>query len=218
MHSTIRVMIVDDHAVVREGLRLLLNTEPGMEVVGEASDGIEAIERVRYFHPDIVLLDLVMPRKDGIAAIAEIKKEAPEAKIMVLTAFAEDERILPAIKSGASAYLLKDSSPRELLEAIRDVHSGQASLHPSVARQLMQQLREAPKEAEDGDALTPRELEVLALVGRGLSNQRIADELVISERTVRGHVSSVLGKLNLQSRTQAALYAVREGLAPSNSR
>jgi NarL family two-component system response regulator LiaR len=158
-------------------------------------------------------LDLVMPRKDGIEAIGEIKGENPEARILVLTSFAEDDRVFPAIKAGALGYLLKDSSPQELLQAIREVYRGESSLHPTIARKLVRELSQPSDLPATEEPLTEREVEVLGLVARGLSNQEIADRLVVSERTVRTHVSNILGKLHLANRTQAALYAVREGLA-----
>ncbi len=209
----IRVLVVDDHAIVREGLRWLLATEPGIDLVGEAVDGIEAVAKARDLHPDVILMDLVMPRKDGIAAITEIKAEAPEARILVLTSYAEDEKVFPAIKAGALGYLLKDTTPRALLKAIRQIHAGFPSMHPLIARKLLQELQRPPDLPPTGAPLTEREVAVLRLLARGLSNEEIAAQLVISERTARTHVSNILGKLHLANRTQAALYALREGLA-----
>jgi NarL family two-component system response regulator LiaR len=211
--ETIRVLIADDYPLVRDSLRALIETEPGMEVVGEAADGIEAALNARSLQPDVILLDLVMPRQDGIAAIAEIKRENAEARILVLTSFAEDEKVFPAIKAGALGYLLKDSSPQQLLEAIRDVYRGQSSLHPTIARRLINELQRPTDLPPTKEPLSGREMEILRLVARGLTNQEIAEELVISERTVRTHVSHILEKLHLANRTQAALYAHREGLA-----
>jgi NarL family two-component system response regulator LiaR len=213
MTETIRILIADDHAIVREGLRWLIDTEPGIELVGEAADGVEAVLKARSLQPDVILLDLVMPRKDGIEAIAEIKRENPEARILVLTSFAEDDKVFPAIQAGALGYLLKDSSPQELLKAIREVYQGESSLHPTIARKLIGELNRPSDLPATEEPLTEREVEVLSLVARGLSNQEIAERLVVSERTVRTHVSNILGKLHLANRTQAALYAVREGLA-----
>jgi NarL family two-component system response regulator LiaR len=212
--STIRVLIADDHAVVREGLRALIAAKPGIEMVGEAADGTEAILKARSLRPDVILMDLVMPRQDGIEAIAEIKRENPDARILVLTSFADDAKLFPAIKAGALGYLLKDSSPHELLQAIRDVYLGQSSLHPTVALKVIRELNR-PKEnlPPTEQPLTERELEVLRLVAQGLSNQEISAMLVISERTVGTHVSNILSKLHLTNRTQAALYALQEGLA-----
>jgi NarL family two-component system response regulator LiaR len=209
----IRILIADDHAIVREGLRALIETEPGMKLVGEASDGVEAVRLARRRKPDVLLLDLLMPRQDGLAAIAEIKEQDPEARILVLTSFAEDEKVFPAIKAGALGYLLKDTTPQNLLQAIRDVYHGESSLHPAIARKLIGELHQPSTAIPAGDELTDREIEVLGLVAQGLSNQEIADHLVISERTVRKHVSNILGKLHLANRTQAALYAHRTGLA-----
>ena len=214
--EAIRVMIADDHAIVREGLRWLLSTEPGMELVGEAVDGIEAVEKVHALRPDVVLLDLLMPRKDGTEAISEIAARAPDVRILVLTSFAEDERVFAAIKGGALGYLIKDSSPQELLKAIRDVYHGEPSMDPSIAQKLMRELQRSARQPAlppTEEPLTEREVAVLRLVAKGLSNQEIADQLVVSERTVRTHVSNILDKLHLANRTQAALYALREGLA-----
>jgi len=202
MSETIRVLIADDHAVVREGLRGLISSEPGMEVVAEARDGLETVQRVRAVQPDVILVDLVMPRMDGIQAIGEIT---------------DDDKVFPAIKAGALGYLLKDSSPQELLDAIREVYHGESSLHPTIARKLIRELSEPPNLPPADEPLTEREpereVEVLRLVAQGLSNEEIGNRLFISERTVRTHVSNILGKLHLANRTQAALYALREGLA-----
>ena len=213
MSERIRILIADDHAIVREGLRALIATEPGLELVAEAAEGVEAVEKARATKPDVILLDMVMPRKDGLGAIGDIIKENPEARILVLTSFAEDEKVFPAIKAGALGYLLKDSSPQELLQAIRNVHHGEASLHPTIARKLMRELNQPPGLPPTADPLTEREVEVLRLVAQGLTNDEIANKLVVSERTVRTHVSHILDKLHLANRTQMALYAVREGIA-----
>jgi NarL family two-component system response regulator LiaR len=213
MTEPIRILIADDHAIVREGLRGLIETEEGMELVGEAADGVEAVLQARLLRPDVILLDLVMPHKDGIEAIRDIRRENPQARILVLTSFAADDKVFPALKAGALGYLLKDASPQELLRAIRDVHGGESSVHPTVARKLLRELHAATAPAPAVSSLTARERQVLGLIAHGLSNQDIADQLSISERTVRSHVSHVLEKLNLENRTQAALYAVQEGLA-----
>lgn len=213
MSERVRILIADDHAIVREGLRALLATEPDLELVAEACDGMEAVELARSFQPDVILLDMMMPRKDGLGAITEIIGENPNARILVLTSFAEDEKVFPAIKAGALGYLLKDSSPQELLLAIQNVYRGEASLHPTIARKLMRELKQPASLPPTTDPLTEREVEVLRLVAQGLSNDDIAERLVVSERTVRTHVSHILDKLHLANRTQMALYAVREGIA-----
>jgi DNA-binding NarL/FixJ family response regulator len=210
--ETIRVLIADDHAIVREGLRGLIDTEPGIVLVGEATNGEEAVRMARTLQPDVILLDLVMPRKDGIAAIADLKAQTPDVRVLVLTSFADDDKVFGAIKTGALGYLLKDSAPHEVLQAIREVARGEASLHPTIARKLIRELNQPARLPSTDEPLTEREIEVLVLVAKGLSNQEIADRFVISERTVRTHVSSILAKLHLASRTQAALYALREGI------
>jgi NarL family two-component system response regulator LiaR len=211
--SKIRIVIADDHAIVREGLRTLIASEPNMELVGEAADGDAAIEKALALRPDVVLMDLVMPCKDGIEAITEIQRTSPDIRILVLTSFAEEEKVFPAIRAGALGYLLKDSSPQQLLQAIHDVYRGESSLHPSIALKLIRELKQPPDLPPVENPLTEREVAVLKLVAQGLTNQEIADRLVISEWTVRTHVRNILGKLHLANRTQAALYALREGLA-----
>lgn len=218
MPNTIRLLIADDHAIVREGLRALLATESDLEVVGEAANGVEAVDQARTLQPDVILLDMVMPRQDGLGAITDIMRENSKARILVLTSFAEDEKVFPAIKAGALGYLLKDSSPQELLHAIRHVYQGEVSLHPTIARKLIRELNAPPPGLKPTpDPLTEREVEVLRLVAQGLSNDDIAEKLVVSERTVRTHVSNILDKLHLANRTQATLYALREGIAKLTS-
>ncbi len=213
MAENIRVLIVDDHAVVREGQRALIETEPGMELVGEGADGIEAIQLTKSLKPDVILIDLLMPRMGGIEAIEKIKTENSKVNILVLTSFAEDEKVFSAIKAGALGYLLKDATPQELLAAIRQVYRGEPSMDSAVAHKLMRELQRSSDLPLTEEPLTEREVDVLKLVAQGLTNQDIAEKLVISERTVRTHVSHILDKLHLANRTQAALYALREGLA-----
>jgi len=207
----ISVLIVDDHPVVREGLRAFLELQEDMEVVGEAADGVEALEKVGELLPDVALIDLVMPKMDGITTIRQIKNLSPSTRILVLTSFSEDDKVFPAIKAGALGYLMKDATPADLSESIRSVYRGQPSLHPQIARKLMNQI--APREEQAEERLTLRETEVLRLIARGHSNKEIAAALTISEKTVKAHVSNILQKLHLADRTQAALYAVREKIA-----
>jgi NarL family two-component system response regulator LiaR len=210
----IRVLIADDHAVVREGLGSLIGLQPDMVVVGEAADGAEAVEKARELLPEIILMDMVMPELSGLEAIQQLQRENNPARILVLSSFAEDEQIFPAIKSGASGYLLKDSTAKQLFTAIRDVYHGQSSLHPTIARKLISELSAPPVDKPAvGDGLTAREVEILKLVARGYSNQKIGKKLSVSESTVGKHVSNILDKLHLANRTQAALYALRAGLA-----
>jgi DNA-binding NarL/FixJ family response regulator len=215
----IRVLIADDHAVVRQGLRTFLELQDEIEVVGEAADGIEALELVQRAEPDVALLDLVMPRLGGLEAIRRIRAVAPGTRVLVLTSFADDDTVLPALRAGAAGYLLKDVQPPELVGAIRAVHAGEALLAPAVATMLVEQLaaEDADGAAPDrGEHLTPREREVLALLAGGRPNKVIARDLGVSERTVKTHVSNILGKLNLTDRTQAAVYAVRHGIVPKD--
>ena len=208
----IRILIVDDHAIVRKGIRALLSESDGFEVVGEASDGGEAVRLAAESLPDVILMDLLMPVMDGIEATRQITGQRPGTHILVLTSFAADNKVFPAIKAGALGYLLKDSTPEELVRAIRQVHRGEPALHPIIARKLLHEIAQPADLQPAPETLTARELTVLQLIAQGLSNQEIADQLVVSEPTVRSHVSRILGKLHLASRTQAALYAVREGL------
>jgi len=215
MKEPIRVLITDDHAIVRKGLTVLLATERGIKVVGEAQDGREAVEKAGALKPDVVLMDLVMPRMDGIEATRRITAAHPGVKVLVLTSFAADDKVFPAVKAGALGYLLKDTGPEELVEAIRRVHPGEPSLQPALARKVLQEISNPGKEQQQRttDPLTERELDVLRLISKGLSNKEIAATLFVAEWTVRTHVSNILGKLHLASRTQAALYALRSGLA-----
>src|SRR5262245_22571127 len=213
MTRPIRVLVVDDHLVVRTGIRALLATELGIEVVGEARDGAEAVVEAARLEPDVVLMDLVMPGMDGIAAIEAILRRQAAARILVLTSFEADDKIFPAIRAGALGYTLKDFGPAELVRAIERVHRGESSLHPAIARKVLQELVQPPKRPPTLEPLTDREVAVLRLIAHGQSNQEIAAALGIGEGTVRVHVSNILSKLHLASRTQAALYALREGLA-----
>ncbi len=214
--KAIRILIADDHPVVRRGLASLLRTEPDLELVGEAENGAQAVEQARALDPDVILLDLVMPNMGGLEAIPKIKQVNPDARILVITSFADDDKVFPAIKSGALGYLLKEAPPEMLVQAIRDVHRGESSLHPAIARKLIRELNQPPDLPPTGEPLTQRELDVLQLVARGLTNQDIAEKLCISEGTVRFHVSNILAKLHLANRTQAALYALQEGLTSPN--
>ena len=217
MKSVIRVMIVDDHAIVRKGIRALLTESGDFEIVAEAADGQEAVLLAVASQPDVILMDLLMPAMDGIEATRQITASQPKTRILVLTSFAADNKLFPAIKAGALGYLLKDSSPEELVRAIRQVHRGEPALHPTIARKLLQEIAQPVDMKPAPEALTARELGVLRLIAQGLGNQEIADELSVSEATVRAHVSRILGKLHLASRTQAALYAVREGLTAEDA-
>jgi NarL family two-component system response regulator LiaR len=215
MTEKIHVLVADDQAIVRKGIHALLATEANIEVIGEAENGKEAIKLVEKLNPDVILMDLQMPEMDGIEAISHITASKPNARILVLTSFATDDKVFPAIKAGALGYLLKDSSPEELVRAIRQVYRGESSLHPTIARKVLQELSRplAPELKPTDEPLTEREVDVLRLIARGLGNQQIADQLIISEATVRTHVSNILSKLHLASRTQAALYALQKGLA-----
>jgi two-component system, NarL family, response regulator LiaR len=208
--ESIRVLIVDDHAVVREGLRTFLELQEGLEVVGEAADGREAVELAERLRPDVVLMDLVMPRLDGVEAMMELRERLPASRVIVLTSFLDDERLLPAIRAGAAGYLLKNVQPQELARAVRAAHAGEALIDPAVAARLVDTLAES-RDGPDAERLTPREQQVLHLIGRGFSNKRIALELGVAEKTVKTHVSHVLAKLGVADRTQAALYAARLG-------
>jgi two-component system, NarL family, response regulator LiaR len=210
MPEPIRVLIVDDHAVVREGLRSFLELQEGMSIVGEAADGAEAVEAAAQLRPDVVLMDLVMPKVAGVEAMRQLRERVPAARVIVLTSFLDDERLLPAIRAGAAGYLLKNAQPQELARAIRTAYDGEALIDPAVAARLLDALASGAHD-DRYEELTPREREVLELVGRGFSNKRIALELGAAEKTVKNHVSHVLAKLGVADRTQAALYASRVG-------
>jgi NarL family two-component system response regulator LiaR len=210
----IKVLIVDDHQVVRQGLRTFLELLEDISVIGEAEDGTQAVELVRKLMPDVVLMDLVMPDMDGISATQQVLALGLNTKVIALTSFSEDDKVFPAIQAGASSYLLKNVSPDDLVEAIRAVHRGEARLHPDITRKLMQQVSKIPAPNHDLtiNELTEREKEVLRLVAMGMNNREIAQELFISEKTVKTHVSNILGKLNLDQRTQLVIYAIKNKL------
>jgi two-component system, NarL family, response regulator LiaR len=213
VNERIRILIADDHAIVRKGIKALLATEPDMEVVGEAADGEEAIARALALRPNVILMDLVMPKLDGIEATRRISAQQPQVRILVLTSFAADDKVFPAVKAGALGYLLKDSGPADLVRSIHQVYRGEPSMEPAIASRLLYELAHPPRQELTRDPLTERELEVLRLIARGCSNRDIANQLVIAELTVRTHVSNILSKLHVASRTQAALYALRQGIA-----
>ena len=207
----IQVLIVDDQAIVRKGIRALLAEVGDIAVLGEAANGEEAVAQAERLHPDVILMDLVMPGMDGIEATRRITRDSG-ARVLVLTSFVGDDKVFPAIKAGALGYLIKDSEPDELLQAVRRVHRGEPSLHPTIALKMLQEIQQPPENPPTPDPLSDRELEVLRLVAKGLGNKEIAERLVISEATVRSHVSNILGKLHLANRVQATLYALQEGL------
>lgn len=205
-------MIVEDQNVVREGIVAILSFQPDVEIVGEAEDGLQAVEIARKCRPEVVMLDLVMPRQDGLATIPKLKADNPNIRILVLTSFAESDRVYQAIKAGALGYMLKDATRIQLMQSIRDVANGQASIHPSIAMKVIHEFDQQSTPGYSGERLTRREIETLQLIARGLSNQEIAETLVVHERTIAKYVSNILDKLQVSNRTQAALYAIREGL------
>ena len=212
----IRVLLVEDQAVVREGVAAILSYQKDIEVVGQAKDGIEAIELLKQTKPDVVLLDLVMPRQDGLQTIPIIKEIMPEAHVLILTSFADNDRVYQAIKLGAEGYMLKDATHEQLLQGIHDVASGEASIYPSIAIRVIREINNPPELTFTTDPLTPRELDTLRYIANGLSNQEIAQKLFVQESTVAKYVSSILNKLQLANRTQAALYALKKGISTYN--
>jgi len=218
--AKIRILLVDDHAVVRQGLRTLMELQADMEVVGEGSNGNEAVEMAARCKPDVIVLDLVMPGMDGIEATRKILECSPRSRVLILTSFGEDDKIFPAIRAGAQGYLLKDIQPHDLIQAVREMHQGKNQLHPDIAGRLMSAVAgdasgrppQADPLPKDMQGLTEREREVLDLIARGLSNREIAEKMVISEKTVKTHVSNLLDKLGLQDRTRAAIWALKHGL------
>ena len=206
--TKIKLLIVDDHAMVREGVKMYLKFDPTLEVIGEASNGQEALELLTQLSPDVILMDLVMPVLDGISTITEVKKRYPDIEIIALTSVLEDEKVVGAVQAGATGYLLKDSKPQELIEAIHAAGRGEVRLHPEAAKRLMRQV----KTPDMRESLTPRETDILKMISRGYSNKDISKELDLSEYTIKAHVSSLLSKLELSSRTQAALFALKQGL------
>jgi NarL family two-component system response regulator LiaR len=216
MEEKIRILIADDHAMVREGIKAFFACKEGFDIIGEAENGEQAVILAEELRPDVILMDMVMPVKNGLEAIQEIRLHNPAARILVITSFAEDDKVFPAIKSGAAGYLLKDSSPQQLMQAIQDVYHGISSLHPLVASKLMNEFSKPSPQSLSEDQLTDREISVLELIATGQSNLEIAEKLHLSEWTIRTHTSNILSKLHLVNRTQAALYALREGIASLN--
>ena len=215
----IRVLLVDDHAVVRQGLRLFIEMQEDMQVVGEGGSGLEAVQLAAQLNPDVILLDLSMPHMDGVEATQKILAQNSQVKVLILTSFGEDDKVFPAIRAGAHGYLLKDIQPRQLVQALRETAQGKAQLHPDIARRLMTAVSETAARPEKPvalpaalQALTEREREVLEQIARGLTNRQIAEKMVISEKTVKTHVSNLLDKLGLEDRTRAAIWALKHGL------
>ncbi len=212
MTENIRIMIADDHPIVRQGLELVVNVESDLELVAQASNGAEAVQFAKETQPDVIVMDLQMPIKDGLTAISEINQLEIDSKILVLTSFPEDEKVIKAMKTGAAGIMLKDSPPDKLLEAIRTIHQGETVLHPTIARRLVDEVRQPSKPLPLKDLLTPREIDVLKCLAQGLTNREIGLQLDVSVRTVTTHVRNILDKLHLDNRTQAALYAVEHGI------
>lgn len=210
--QSIKLLVVDDQSIVRKGICALLEQVDDIDVIGEASDGEEAVAQAKLLHPDVILMDLVMPKMDGITAIKNIMVAQPGMRIMALTSFVAEDKVFPAIKAGAMGYLLKDSEPEALIVAIRDLNRGEPSLHPTVAKMVLEELSQPARQPLTPDPLTDREEDVVRLVAQGLSNRQIADHLIIGEATVRTHVGNILNKLHLANRVQATLYALRVGL------
>ena len=211
--GSIRILVVDDHAVVREGIKALLSMFGDLAIVGEAANGREAVEKAVALEPDVILMDLVMPEGDGIEAIREIAARKTGARILALTSFSADDKVFPAIKAGALGYVLKDTDPNDLVRAVRQTYRGESFLHPRIAKRVLRELSQPANRQPDPKILTEREMEVLGLVAQGLSNREIANELFVGEATVRSHVSNILAKLHVNNRVQAALYALRKGVA-----
>jgi NarL family two-component system response regulator LiaR len=212
-HAPIRILVVDDHVIVRQGIRALLTEYEDVEVVGEAGNGLDAVQAAESLKPDVVLMDLLMPGMDGVEATRRISEQWPDVRVLVVTTYSGDDLVFPAIKAGARGYALKDAGARELVGAIRQVYRGEPSLHPDIARKLLQEVRQPTPDRRAPDPLTAREVEVLRLLAEGLDNTEIAERLVVAEVTVRSHISRILDKLHLANRVQATLYALREGLA-----
>jgi len=208
----IKILIADDHPLIRQGLQVVIEAQPDLKLVGEADNGEQAVQRVKALQPDIVIMDLQMPVKDGLAATREISQSVPQAQVLILTSFPDDENVYAAIKAGAVGFLLKDSSAEYLLDAIRIVYRGESVLHPAIAHKLMREIKEPSRLPPTTESLTSREVDVLACMAQGMSNRQIANELSVSVRTVSSHVRSILDKLHLANRTQAALYAVEQGI------
>lgn len=210
---TIRVLIADDHTIVRRAIKAFLAEADDIEVVGEADNGLEAVRLSKQHDPDVILMDLLMPKMDGIDATRQVTAWLPRVRVLVLTSFVHDDKVFPAIKAGAHGYLLKESEPDQLIQSIRRVHRGEPALDPSIARKIMKEIQVETAIKDPPDPLTARELEVLQLLAKGLSNKEIADKLVVAEVTIRTHISHILGKLHLANKIQAALYALREGIS-----